>query len=137
MGASPYPDRDTRRVRAEVPADTADFVLNEEGEGYRMRVLALHALAALSTPLDVNSKPDGEAGVSISGTMTPQTGRPINLPFNPHGWFTTRAGEALSVTTGSGATVTVNAVVARVAGGDELLDFLAEDESEVLLEAGN
>ena len=31
----------------------------------------------------------------------------------------------------------INAVVARVAGGDELLDFLLEDEEEVLLEAGN
>lgn len=132
--SSPYRDIDIRRVNKEVAAGTTDAALWVGEPGYRCRVVALHLLAIATTAVDINTKPIGSAGTSISGTLAPELGDPILLPFNPHGWFESESGEGLTVTTGAGQTVTVNATIALIRDTGTLVDFLLEDESEVLLE---
>lgn len=133
--SSPYRDIDIRRVNIEVAAGTTDAELWPAEPGMRCRVVALNALTSAATAFDINSKPPSAAGTTISGTLVGETGVPVTLPFNPHGWFQSEVGEGLSITTGAGQTTCFNVTVVVFADTATLLDFVYEDESEVLLES--
>jgi hypothetical protein len=70
----------------------------------RIRVYALYAQAGgTATNITFNSKGAG-AGTAIGPLMAAGANGGAVLPYNPKGWFTTKPGEGLTVTTGAGST---------------------------------
>lgn len=134
-----------QRAIANVPATTTDQMLvapktNPDGSGAVIRVIAGFFIAGgTATNVTLNSQKPGSigstagsgsgssavAGSSTSGptsdtAISPQIPAGINggvcLPFMPPGWFETNPGDALTVTTGAGATVAVDVVYVVVPG---------------------
>jgi hypothetical protein len=68
---------------------------------------------ATATNATFNSKGSG-AGVACSMLFANAANGGAVLPHNPLGWFETEIGEALTLTTGAGATTGVQAVVAAI-----------------------
>lgn len=93
------------------PAPVKRAILNQAASGTaqtlvsavtlkKIRVLWVYALAgATATNLTFNS-----ASTAISPLLANGANGGEVLPRNDHGWFETTAGEALTVTTGAGAT---------------------------------
>jgi hypothetical protein len=72
--------------------------------GRKVVVLAVACVAGgTATNLTFNSKGAG-AGTAISPLLANAANGGAVLPFNPVGWFSTNAGETLTVTTGTGST---------------------------------
>jgi len=93
-----------KRAFANVSQSQTDSALVTAVAGYKLRVIAVVAIAgATATDLTFNSKPSG-SGVAISPKFANGVNGGEVLPFNPHGWFETATGEGLSVTTGAGST---------------------------------
>jgi hypothetical protein len=76
----------------------------------KIRVLALHLdCAGTATVATLQSNATAKAG-PFNNAASEQT----VLPYNPHGWFETAAGQALKITTGAGATTSVTLVYVEV-----------------------
>lgn len=72
--------------------------------GKKIRVTGLAMVAgATATDVTFRSKPSG-AGTEITPLFAIAANGALVLPHNADGWFETVAGEALTVTTGNGAT---------------------------------
>lgn len=100
---------------ANIAASTTDGSLGIAGvSGKRIVVLALAFVAgATETTATFNSKPSG-AGSAVSMTFANAANGGAVLPHNPHGWFLTKTGEGLTLTTGAGSTTGVQVVYAYV-----------------------
>lgn len=86
-----------------VAQSTTDSSVVAAVTGRRIRVTSAILTVSSATTITFNSKP-ASAGVAISGAiLVPTVG--LVLPHNPNGWFDTVAGQGLTVTTGSGATI--------------------------------
>ena len=101
---------------ANVAASSTDGSLNIAAvSGKRVAVLAVAFVAgATATNATFNSKPSGSAGSAISMLFANGANGGAVLGFNLHGWFVTKAGEGLTLTTGSGSTTGVQVVYAYV-----------------------
>lgn len=72
--------------------------------GKQVNVLAIAVVSGgTATTVTFNSK-SGGAGTACSTTFQMGINGDLSLPYNPKGWFSTNAGEGLTVTTGAGAT---------------------------------
>lgn len=96
-----------RPVRRSAPLNIAASQTDAAGvpavEGKIIRVISLYALAGgTATNLTLNSKPEGDAGAAISALLANAANGGELLPRNADGWFQTKAGEALTITTGAG-----------------------------------
>ena len=93
-----------KRAFANVAAAQTDAALVTAVAAKKIRVLGviLSGAGAGATSVTFNSKPAG-SGVAISPAFLSHAVGPV-LPYNPHGWFETVAGEGLTVTTGAGTT---------------------------------
>ena len=93
------------RASHSTAASATDDVVLAAQPGLRIRVLGVVASAeGTSTAITFNSKGSG-AGTAISSKLTLAATGPTVIPYAKPGWFQTNAGEGLTVTTGSGATV--------------------------------
>jgi len=71
--------------------------------GKKIRVLQLHLdCAGTATVATLQSN-----ATAIAGPFNNAASEQCLLPYSPHGWFETAAGEALKLTTGAGATTSV------------------------------
>lgn len=92
-----------KRLNTTVAAAQTDASLVALVTGKKIRVLALHLdCAGTATVATLQSNSTAKAG-PFNNAASEQT----VLPYNPHGWFETAAGEALKITTGAGATTSV------------------------------
>lgn len=92
------------QTKANVAASQTDSSVVAAAAGKRVTVESVALLAGgTATNVTFNSKGSG-AGVAISALFACGINGGIVLPHNPKGWFETVAGEALTVTTGAGAT---------------------------------
>lgn len=93
-----------RRTFANIAASQTDSSVIAAVTGKVIRVLAIANVAgATATNITFNSKGSG-AGVAISPLFANGINGGEVLPFNPMGWMETVSGEALTATTGAGAT---------------------------------
>ncbi len=93
-----------KRAFSNVAAATTDGNVVTAVADKKIRVLSVYAIAgATATNLTFNSK-GGGAGTAISALFANGVNGGEILPHNPHGWFETASGEALTVTTGAGST---------------------------------
>lgn len=76
----------------------------------KLRVLALVAQAG-GTATDITFQSNNTAKTALFANAATI---PLVLPFNPSGWFETVAGEAIKVTTGTGATTGIQLVYVEV-----------------------
>jgi hypothetical protein len=91
---------EVKRAFENVAASDTDEEIVAAVSGKKIRVLAVVAVAGgTATNLTFNS-----ASAAISPLLANGTNGGEVLPYNPHGWFQTVAGEALTVTTGAGST---------------------------------
>ncbi len=89
-----------KRAIANIAASQTASSLVAAVTGKKIRVISVYALAGgTATNLTFNS-----ASVAISALLANGTNGGEVLPRNEDGWFETVAGEALTVTTGAGAT---------------------------------
>lgn len=89
-----------RRALLNVAASATDTSLVAAVAGHVIRVISVYALAGgTATNLTFNS-----ASTAISALLANDANGGEVLPRNVDGWFQTVAGEALTVTTGAGAT---------------------------------
>ena len=97
----------TRRLPFSVAASQTDAVLLEAMPGYRYRVLGFILSArGTATAVTFNEKAGSNAGVAVSQQFNVPAATPFELPIETRGWFETATqGNALTLTTGSGATV--------------------------------
>jgi hypothetical protein len=101
----------TQQVFANVPAATTDSVLLAAVPGRRIKVLsAVIQGGGTATTITFNSKGTG-AGTAISATFALGINGNLPIPVGPSSWFDTVAGQALTCTTGAGATVGVQLIV--------------------------
>lgn len=101
-------------ANAGVAASQTDSSVVAAVSGRRINVLAVAYVGGTSAAaVTFNSKGAG-AGTAISPSTIVAASTPFVLPFNPKGWFTTNAGEALTVTTGASVTATAIVVVYEV-----------------------
>lgn len=99
---------------ANVAQSQTDSALVPAVAGKRIVVLALAFVAGdTATTATFNSKPAG-AGAACAMTFANAANGGAVLPHNPHGWFMTKNGEGLSLTTGAGSTTGVQIVYAYV-----------------------
>lgn len=99
---------------ANIAAGTTDGSLVAAVSGKRIAVLAAAFVAGgTATNATFNSKPGG-AGSAVSMTFANAANGGAVLPFNPHGWFLTKTGEGLTLTTGAGSTTGVQVQYAYV-----------------------
>lgn len=111
---SAYRDSQITRPKASVTTASTDTALAAAVAGKVLRVVSLVlSCGATATAVTINSKPAG-AGTAISATFTLGINGVLVLPENAYGWFQSTAGEGLTVTTGAGSTVAVQAVVAEL-----------------------
>jgi hypothetical protein len=91
-----------------IAASATDSVLVAGQTGTRVRVISLVINQGDTTPSSVtfNSKGSG-AGTAISPPLKASANGGFVLPENTDGWFSTLAGESLTVTTGVGSTTSV------------------------------
>ena len=72
--------------------------------GARIRVYAVYAqCGGTATDITFNSKSAG-AGTAIFPKVAAGINGGAVLPYNPKGWFTTKPGEGLTITTDAGST---------------------------------
>jgi hypothetical protein len=87
-----------------VAASQTDSVVKAAVTGKKIRVLALVMVGGgTATTVTFNSKGSG-AGTAISCAFANGANGGACLPLNPMGWFETKTSEALTLTTGAGAT---------------------------------
>src|SRR5262249_47042131 len=99
---------------ANVAASQTDTSVVALTAGKKIRVTGLVVMAGgTATNVTFNSK-GGGAGTAISCLFACGANGGVCLPRNPDGWFETNAGEALTVTTGSGSTVGIQVVTQLV-----------------------
>jgi len=99
---------------ANVAASQTDSALVAAKEGKRIAVLAAILITAgTATNVTFNTKPAG-AGAAISMAFPNAANGGALGNHNPHGWFLTKTGEGLSVTTGAGSTTGIQLVYAYV-----------------------
>lgn len=100
---------------ANVAASQTDANIVTAVSSKKIRVLAVVAVqgATASAGITFNSK-GGGAGTAISALFAAGANNGFALGFNPVGWFETASGEALTVTTGAGATVGIQVVYVEV-----------------------
>lgn len=92
-------------IVANIAQSQTDSQLVQRYSGKRIRVLQVVAqTGANQTNLTFNSKANGIAGTAITPAFQNAPNSGEVLPFNEHGWFETNLNEALTVTTGAGAT---------------------------------
>ena len=97
----PHP---TTKVVANIAASQTDSSLITAITGSAFRVVQLVILTGgTATNVTFNSKPAG-ASAAITPLFALAANGGIVLPFTPIGWFDTVISEALTVTTGAGAT---------------------------------
>lgn len=96
-----------KRAFANVTTSSTDASIVAAVTSKKIRVvgLVLHA-GGSATTITLNSKPAG-AGVAISSGHALAAYGVLVLPFAAAGWYETTAGEGLTATTSSGATVGV------------------------------
>lgn len=97
-----------KRAFANIAAGTTDGAVVAAVTGKRIRVLAV-ALHPGDTATDCTFS---SASTDISALFAALANTPTILPHSPHGWFETKPGEALNLTTGAGSTVGVQVVYA-------------------------
>lgn len=79
--------------------------------GQKIRVYAAFVVGDdTATDVTFYSNPDSGSSTAISPTLAFGSASGISLPYNPVGWFETKAGENLGVTTGTGSTQGVHIV---------------------------
>ena len=101
-------------AKANVAASQTDSSLITAVTGKKLRVIAVAAVAGgTATTLTFNSKGAG-AGTAISALFANGINGGEVLSYNPVGWFETKSGEALTVTTGAGATTGIQVVYVEV-----------------------
>ncbi len=117
-GGGPFQASDVRYVTATVaqslgnqPVQTPDGAnLPAAGQTkYRVLALAVMVGATATTVQFVNSI----TGTALTPAFPCGANGGIVLPYNSYGWFETKLGESIGVTTGAGATAVVQAVVAK------------------------
>jgi len=95
-----------KRANVVVAASQANASLVALVAGKKIRVLAAKAdSGSTATSFTFRSKPAG-TGTDIAGPFTNPSDGTSDFNYNPQGWFETVAGEALTVTTGTGASTT-------------------------------
>lgn len=103
-----------KRARANVAASQTDSALVSAVSGKRIRVLGFIMVAGgTATDLTFNTKPGG-AGTAISCLFANAANGGAAPTFTEHGWFETREGEGLSVTTGAGSATGLQVLYAEV-----------------------
>ena len=108
-----YANVSAERPFANVAASQTDSQLLAGVAGKKIRVTALaFVCGATATNATFNSKGSG-AGVAISPLFANAANGGAILPRNPDGWFETVAGEALTLTTGTGSTLGVLVVCVK------------------------
>ena len=104
------PSNAALKAFANPAASTTDGNVVTAVAGARINVLAFFAVAGgTATTLTFNSK-GGGAGTAISPLLANAANGGISADYNPKGWFTTNAGEGLTVTTGAGSATGVQVV---------------------------
>lgn len=100
-----------KRTFANVAVSQTDSSLVAAVTAKKIRVLAvvIVAGATASTGVTFNSKGAG-AGTAKSALFCAPANSGPTLGLNTEGWFETNAGEALTVTTGTGSTVGIQVV---------------------------
>jgi hypothetical protein len=99
---------------ANITASQTDSNIVTAVGGKIIRVVAMFAVTgATATNLTFNSK-GGGAGTAISPLFANGINGGEVLPYNPVGWFQTASGEALTCTTGAGATTGIQVVYVEV-----------------------
>lgn len=97
---------EVKRAKTSVASNTTDGEVVAAVSAKRIRVLAaVMSPAAAVTGVTFNTKPGG-AGTAISALFTVAASTVQVLPYNPHGWFQTTAGEGLSATTSASGVAT-------------------------------
>jgi hypothetical protein len=106
--ASSSSGRGAQNAYDSIAASATDSVLVAAIPGKRIRVLSAVINQGDTTPSTVtfNSKGSG-AGTAVFPALKASANGGFVLPENSDGWFTTNAGEALTVTTGAGSTTAV------------------------------
>ncbi len=92
-----------KRLSTTVDASQSNASLVALVANKKIRVLQLHldcAGTATVATLQTNS-------TAIAGPYNQAASEQTMLPYSPHGWFETNAGEALKITTGAGSTTSV------------------------------
>jgi len=94
-----------KRALANVAHSQTDSNLVTAVAGKKILVIWANVLAGgTATNVTFNTKGAG-AGTAISSLKACGANGGVSLPLNPLGWFVTTAAEALTVTTGTGASV--------------------------------
>ena len=89
-----------KRLNGTVAASQTDAVLVAGVTGKKIRLLSLHLdCAGTATVATLQSN-----ATAIMGPFNNAASEQTVLPYHPHGWKETAAGEALKMTTGAGAT---------------------------------
>lgn len=92
---------------ANIAASSTDAALITAVPGKALRVQGfIMVTAATATNVTFNTKPSG-GGTAISCLFANGSNGGVSAAFNFDGWFTTNAGEGLTVTTGAGSTTGV------------------------------
>jgi hypothetical protein len=103
-----------KRALVNVAASQTDASLVSAVSGKSIRVLAFIMVAGdTPTGLTFNTKPGG-AGTAISCLLANAANGGAVPPFTEHGWFETKPGEGLSVTTGAGSATGLQVLYAEV-----------------------
>lgn len=103
-----------KRAFVNVAASQTDSSVIAAVASKKLRILAAVAVAGgTATNLTFNSKGAG-AGTAISPLLANGVNGGEILPPNPYGWFETNSGEALTVTTGAGASTGILVVYVEV-----------------------
>lgn len=85
--------------------------------GQKIRVYAAFVVGDdTATDVTFYSNPDSGSSTAISPTLAFGSSSGISLPYNPVGWFETKPGEALGVTTGAGSAQGVHVVYEYLPG---------------------
>lgn len=91
-------------IKGTVAASQTDSSLVTAVTGQRVCVLQLATMVgATATDVTFNTK-GGGAGTAITQPFSFGANGGVVLPYSPKPWFCTTAGEALTMTTGSGST---------------------------------
>jgi hypothetical protein len=92
---------------AQVPVNQTGYATNLPA-GVASRQIAVTSLFVMVGATGTTITFTSSGGSTIAGPFSPNPAGGFVLPFNPHGWFRTVAGEGLTVTTSAtGSTVAV------------------------------
>jgi hypothetical protein len=104
------PSNAALKAFANVAASQTDSSVVAAVAGAKINVLAFFCVAGgTATNLTFNSKGSG-AGTAISSLLANAANGGAVADYNPKGWFTTNAGEGLTVTTGAGSATGIQVV---------------------------